>query len=143
MASTLSRRCTSGIIAPSKRRLLATSVSQSQTSTASSSSAPPPNLSQSQTNPEPNTHYKITLRRSAIALAAPVKATLVALGIHRRMQTVYHAHSPAAAGMILRVKELVEVENVPTSGVRTKEEMTRERRPPRGYAVKGQRALDI
>ncbi|KAH9930121.1 uncharacterized protein B0H18DRAFT_995283 [Fomitopsis serialis] len=82
---------------------------------------------------EPNTHFRITLRRSAISLRANVKATLVALGIHRRMQTVYHTHSPDIAGKILRVKELVQVENVPASAVRTKTEQRQERKPTRGY----------
>lgn len=84
---------------------------------------------------EPLTYYKITLRRSAIALPAPFKATLVSLGIHRRMQTVYHPHTPECAGKILKVKELVEVENVPASAVRTKTEQKRERKASRGYAV--------
>jgi large subunit ribosomal protein L30 len=84
---------------------------------------------------EPLTHYKITLRRSAISLPQAFKATLVTLGIHRRMQTVYHPHSPECAGKILKVKELVEVENVPASQVRTKTEQRQERKARRGYAV--------
>lgn len=83
----------------------------------------------------PNTHYRITLYRSAIALPKRYKATLVSLGIHRRMQTVYHPHTPDIAGKILRVKELVEVQNVPASSVRTKTEQRWERRPRKGYEV--------
>ena len=86
---------------------------------------------------EPLTHYKITLRRSAIALPESFKATLVSLGIHRRMQTVYHPHTPECAGKILKVKELVEVENVPASAVRTKTEQRVERKASRGYKVIG------
>ena len=86
---------------------------------------------------EPLTHYKITLRRSAIALPESFKATLVSLGIHRRMQTVYHPHTLEAAGKILKVKELVEVENVPASAVRTKTEQREERKASRGYKVVG------
>ena len=89
--------------------------------------------------PEPNTHFKITLRRSAIALGERKKETLTALGLHRRMQTVYHEHTPEAAGKILKVKELVEVENVPASAVRTQSEQRWERRAPRGYSVGGSR----
>jgi hypothetical protein len=48
------------------------------------------------------------------------------------MQTVYHAHTPEAAGMILVVKELVEVENVPASAVRTAEQQRAERKAPGG-----------
>jgi large subunit ribosomal protein L30 len=51
------------------------------------------------------------------------------------MQTVYFPHSPVVAGKILRVKELVDVENVPLHAVRTKEEQREERRPLRGYRV--------
>lgn len=86
---------------------------------------------------EPLTHYKITLRRSAISLPESFKATLVSLGIHRRMQTVYHPHTAECAGKILKVKELVEVENVTTSAVRTKTEQRQERKASRGYRVVG------
>ncbi|KAG2116864.1 hypothetical protein BD769DRAFT_1485207 [Suillus cothurnatus] len=86
---------------------------------------------------EPNTHFKITLRRSAIALGERKKETLVALGLHRRMQTVYHVHSPEAAGKILKVKELVEVENVPAKAVRSQSEQRKERKASRGYQVQG------
>jgi hypothetical protein len=57
------------------------------------------------------------------------------------MQTVYHAHSPEVAGKILKVKELVEVENVPNNAVRTKVEQTRERKATRGYIVTGLRSI--
>jgi large subunit ribosomal protein L30 len=91
-------------------------------------------------NPEPisppNTHFKITLRRSAIALGEKKQKTLLSLGLTHRFQTTYMPHSPQVAGKILLLKELVEVENVPTSEVRTKQEMTKERRAPRGYVVK-------
>lgn len=89
--------------------------------------------------PELNTHFKITLRRSAIALGERKKETLTALGLHRRMQTVYHEHTPESAGKILKVKELVEVENVPASAVRTQSEQRWERRAPRGYSIGGSR----
>lgn len=89
--------------------------------------------------PEPSTHFKITLRRSAIALGDRKQETLTALGLHRRMQTVYLEHTPEAAGKILKVKELVEVENVPASAVRTQSEQRWERRAPRGYSIGGSR----
>ncbi|KIP10999.1 hypothetical protein PHLGIDRAFT_84123 [Phlebiopsis gigantea 11061_1 CR5-6] len=88
---------------------------------------------------EPLTHYRITLKRSAISLPERIKGTLESLGIHRRLQTVYHEHSQINAGKILRVKELVEVHNVPASAVRTKTEQRHERKAPRGYAVVGSR----
>jgi large subunit ribosomal protein L30 len=94
------------------------------------------------TKPQEKTHFKITLRRSAISLPKNIKGTLVSLGIHRRMQTVYHPHSPEVAGKILTVKELVEVENVPWEAVRTKLEQRLERRPPKGFQIVGSKLKD-
>lgn len=48
-------------------------------------------------------------------------------------------HCPEVAGKILLLKELLEVENVRTSDVRTKQEQTRDRKAVRGYVVKGNR----
>jgi len=106
----------------------------SRTVAALASSPPPP---PSSTTTEPNTHFRVTLRRSAISLGARVRGTLAALGLRRRMQTVYHAHTPEAAGMILAVKELVEVGNVPASAVRTAGQQRVERKATRGYVVVG------
>ncbi|KAI9431086.1 hypothetical protein H4582DRAFT_2010679 [Lactarius indigo] len=56
------------------------------------------------------------------------------------MQTVYHLHTPGAAGMILTVKELMlltQVENVPGSAVRTEGQQRVERKAPRGFVVVG------
>jgi large subunit ribosomal protein L30 len=50
---------------------------------------------------------------------------------------VYHPHSPETAGKILKVKELVEVENVPPSAVRDAREQRLERKASRGYKVQG------
>lgn len=58
------------------------------------------------------THYRVTLRRSAIGLPERKGRVLEALGLHKRLQSVYQAHSQTAAGNILAVKELVHVENV-------------------------------
>lgn len=58
------------------------------------------------------THYLITLVRSPIGLPARSKANLEALGLHRLHQRVLQAHDATAAGKILKVKELVTVENV-------------------------------
>ncbi|CAE6429190.1 unnamed protein product [Rhizoctonia solani] len=80
-------------------------------------------------------HFRITLRRSAIGLPKSSKRTLEALGIHRRGATVFQKHSPEAAGKVLRVKELVEVENVPESEVKSKQEMRQNRKAVRGYSV--------
>ncbi|GLB35755.1 putative ribosomal protein L30p/L7e [Lyophyllum shimeji] len=111
----------------------------STASTASTSAPPPPAPAPTSSEPEPLTHFKITLRRSAISLGDKIKGTLISLGIHRRMQTVYHRHSPEVAGKILRVKELVEVHNVPESQVKTKQQQRLERKATRGYKVLGNR----
>ncbi|KZT38827.1 hypothetical protein SISSUDRAFT_1021045 [Sistotremastrum suecicum HHB10207 ss-3] len=126
-------RCTRATISNLGPSIRWSSTAQTQSADGSAE----PSASSPSTNDEPLTHYRITLRRSAIALDARMKGTLLSLGIHRRMQTVYHPHSPEFAGKILRVKELVEVENVPASKVRTKIEQKQERKAKRGYQVVG------
>lgn len=120
-------------------RAMSRSITTAIPEASTSSQPPPPQASQSTPTSSPNTHYKITLRRSAISLGDKIKGTLISLGIHRRFQTVYHPHSPEVAGKILRVKELVEVENVPRELVKTKQEQTMDRRATRGYKVIGNR----
>ncbi|KLO18562.1 hypothetical protein SCHPADRAFT_866446 [Schizopora paradoxa] len=120
---------TSGFNRISSRQLSSTSQdSSSQPSSSSSTDNAPP-------SPSSQGYYKITLLRSAISLGERKKGTLTSLGIHRRMQTVYHPHSPEFAGKILAVKELVKVENVGKEEVRTKTEQRRERRPAKGFKV--------
>lgn len=115
-------------------------LSRSLTTKKMFTSSASPIASSSELPPQPlNTHYKITLRRSAISLGSKKQGTLVSLGLHRRMQTVYHRHSPEVAGKILLLKELVEVENVSPEMVKTKQEMRRERMASRGYQVVGNR----
>ncbi|KAF8324375.1 hypothetical protein F5887DRAFT_288836 [Amanita rubescens] len=111
-------------------------LSQTCRSLSTPAASPSTSLSASEvTTTPPTTHFKITLRRSAIALGEKKQGTLKALGLHRRMQTVYHRHSPEAAGKILRVKELLEVENVPKELVRTKQQQRQERKADRGYTI--------
>ncbi|KAF9450490.1 hypothetical protein P691DRAFT_810309 [Macrolepiota fuliginosa MF-IS2] len=109
-----------------------------RTLTTASTEPTPPTPS---TKPEaaPLTHYKVTLRRSGISLGDKIKGTLEALGFHKRNQTVYHKHSSDIAGKILKVKELVEVENVPSNAVRSKWQQRQERKAVRGYKVVGSR----
>jgi large subunit ribosomal protein L30 len=116
-------------------RLASTSASGSLPPSTSSPSGSSSAESESPRSSDGTTHYRIILRRSAIGLPDYASRTLKALGIHRRMQTVYHRHSPETAGKILRVKELVEVQNVRPEEVRTKAEAKKERKPPRGYSV--------
>ncbi|PWN94227.1 hypothetical protein FA10DRAFT_225521 [Acaromyces ingoldii] len=60
----------------------------------------------------PTTHYRITLRRSAIGLPEKTTKILKALGLRKRLQSVYRPQRGDMAGAILAVKELVHVENV-------------------------------
>jgi ribosomal protein L30 len=76
-------------------------------------------------------YFRITLHRSAIGLPRRTHGVLAALGLRRRMQTVFHPVEPQFAGMLMKVKELVKVEEVdrPLS----KEELKAERTPERGF----------
>lgn len=62
--------------------------------------------------PGAKTHYLIRLVRSPIGLPARSKANLEALGLYRLHQKVLQKHDVTSAGKILKVKELVVVENV-------------------------------
>ena len=55
---------------------------------------------------------RITWRKSAIGYAANQRRTVRALGLRRLGQTVEHGDSPVVRGMILKVRHLVEVEEV-------------------------------
>jgi large subunit ribosomal protein L30 len=114
-----------------QRRLAHNGTAASRTVAALAISPPP----RSSSVVEPKTHFRITLRRSGISLGKRIQGTLSALGLRRRMQTVYHPHTPEAAGMILAVKELVEVQNVSASAVRTAGQQRVERKAPRGFTV--------
>ncbi|KAK7678564.1 hypothetical protein QCA50_018436 [Cerrena zonata] len=127
--STLRPNLLRGSRAISQKRLLSTTPKTENASSSQSSSSSSSN--------EPLTHYRITQTRSAISLPKHIKGTLVSLGLHRRLQTVYHPHNQINAGKILMVKELVSVENVPAEEVRTKTEIRQERKAPRGYVVSG------
>jgi large subunit ribosomal protein L30 len=60
-------------------------------------------------------YFRITLHRSSIGMPERTRGVLAALGLRRRAQTVFHPVSPQFAGMILKVKELVRVEEVDTA----------------------------
>ena len=77
--------------------------------------------------------FRITLIRSAIGLPKRTNAVLAALGLRRRMQTVFHQVHPQVAGQIMKVKELVAVSEVEER--ESKEEMRDARRPDPGYYV--------
>lgn len=78
-------------------------------------------------------YFRITLQRSAIGLPRRSTDVLKALGLKKRSCTVFHRVSPSVAGQIMRVKELVSVEEVQQR--LTKQEVHLERKPDPGYYV--------
>ncbi|KAJ3480726.1 hypothetical protein NLG97_g7999 [Lecanicillium saksenae] len=83
-------------------------------------------------------YFRITLHRSAIGLPERTRGVLAALGLRRRMQTVFHPAEPQFAGMIFKVKELVRVAEVdkPLS----KKEVKAQRTPDAGFWVESRAA---
>lgn len=71
--------------------------------------------------------------RSAIGLPLRTNGVLQALGLKKRMATVFHPVSPHIAGMIFKVKELVAVSEVEKP--LTKQEMHELRKPEPGFWV--------
>ena len=84
-------------------------------------------------------YFRITLIRSAIGLPRKSSGVLKALGLNRRLKTVYHPVSPDVAGQIFAVKELIDVQEVDQA--LTKTEMKELRRPDTGFYVE-RRAAD-
>jgi large subunit ribosomal protein L30 len=78
-------------------------------------------------------YFRITLMRSAIGLPAKSTNVLKALGLRKRMATVFHPVSPGVAGQIMKVKELVAVREVDKA--LTRREVHEERVPDRGFYV--------
>lgn len=83
--------------------------------------------------PAAASYFRITLHRSAIGLPHRTHKVLTALGLHKRGKTVFHPVHPQFAGMIMKVKELVQVEEVPHK--LTAQEIRAERRPDPGFWV--------
>lgn len=79
------------------------------------------------------TYFRITLLRSAIGLPRRTTDVLKALGLKKRMATVFHPVSPSVAGQIMKVKELVEVREVERR--LSQQEVHLERKPDPGYYV--------
>jgi len=85
-------------------------------------------------------YFRITLIRSAIGLPAKSSNVLKALGLRKRMATVFHPVSPTVAGQIMKVKELVAVSEVDKP--MTKQQVHQERVPDPGFYVES-RAADM
>ncbi|GJJ78546.1 large subunit ribosomal protein L30 [Entomortierella parvispora] len=80
-------------------------------------------------------YYKVTQTRSLIGVPKSTIKVLKSLGLGRRIgRPVFQPHNPAAAGKILKVKELVKVENmlgpIPAEGYQRT-------RATKGYKVVG------
>ncbi|KAF9982058.1 hypothetical protein BGZ75_006578 [Mortierella antarctica] len=59
-------------------------------------------------------HYKVTRTRSLIGVPKSTIKVLKSLGLGRKIgRPVFQPHEASAAGKILKVKELVKVENIP------------------------------
>ncbi|KAI0485499.1 hypothetical protein F4859DRAFT_511700 [Xylaria cf. heliscus] len=78
-------------------------------------------------------YFRVTLQRSAIGLPQRTRGVLAALGLRKRCQTVFHPVTPDAAGMIMKVKELVRVEEVERA--LTTKQLRDERRPDPGFWI--------
>ena len=84
-------------------------------------------------------YFRITLIRSAIGLPAKSANVLKALGLRKRMATVFHPVTPSVAGQIMRIKELIAVSEVDKP--LTKQEVHQERVPDTGFYIES-RARD-
>ncbi|CAO2650893.1 Nn.00g091900.m01.CDS01 [Neocucurbitaria sp. VM-36] len=84
-------------------------------------------------------YFRITLMRSGIGMPLKTQGVLKALGLRKRMTTVYHPVTQSVAGQIMRIKELVDVKEV--KSMMTKEQMRAARRPDPGYYIE-QRAAE-
>lgn len=78
-------------------------------------------------------YFRITLLRSAIGLPKPTTGVLKALGLRKRLSTVYHPVSQQVAGQIFAVKELIDVQEVDQAF--SPAELKELRRPDSGFFV--------
>lgn len=85
-------------------------------------------------------YFRITLLRSAIGLPSKSTRVLAALGLRKRLTTVYQPVTPSTAGQVFAVKELVDVEEVDVA--LSKAQMKDLRRPEPGFYVET-RARDV
>jgi large subunit ribosomal protein L30 len=78
-------------------------------------------------------YFRITLLRSAIGLPLKTRGVLTALGLRKRMRTVYQPVTQSVAGQIMKVKELIDVEEVEESF--TQKQLKEMRKPDPGFWV--------
>lgn len=77
--------------------------------------------------------FRITLLRSGIGMPIKTRGVLAALGLNRRMKTVFMPVTSDIAGQIMKVKELVDVEEVEER--LTKNQIKANRKPDPGFYV--------
>lgn len=77
--------------------------------------------------------FKITLIRSSIGLPKKIQGVLNALGLRKRMATVFKPINPSTAGQIMKIKELVAVSEVEEA--LTEADMRERRKPDPGYYI--------
>jgi large subunit ribosomal protein L30 len=77
--------------------------------------------------------FKVTLLRSAIGLPKKTQGVVAGLGLRKRMRTVYIPVNQESAGKIMKVKELLMVQEVETA--LTDREQRETRRPDPGYYI--------
>ncbi|KAH6682975.1 hypothetical protein B0J14DRAFT_499641 [Halenospora varia] len=75
--------------------------------------------------------FRITLMRSGIGLTKRTQGVLKALGLRHRMTTVFYPVTSEVAGQIMKVKELIDVQEVDKP--LTRAELKAERRPEPGF----------
>jgi large subunit ribosomal protein L30 len=90
--------------------------------------------------PTATSFFRVTLMRSAIGLPRKSSGVLKALGLHKRLRTVYHPVTPDVAGQIFAVKELVDVQEVDQK--LSHGEMKELRKPDTGFWVE-KKAADM
>jgi large subunit ribosomal protein L30 len=78
-------------------------------------------------------YFRITLLRSAIGLPKKTRGVLGALGLRKRMAVSYVPVSSDTAGQIMKVKELVDVQEVAEE--KTRAQVKAERKPDAGFYV--------
>ncbi|KAJ4307205.1 ATP citrate lyase subunit 1 [Collariella sp. IMI 366227] len=107
------------------------------TTTSHPNHTPPP-----QRNPKTTENVLLphNLHRSSIGMPKRTRGVLAALGLHRRTQVVFHPVSAQFAGMIMKVKELVRVEEVDRA--LSKREVQDSRKPEKGFLIV-QRAREV
>ncbi|KAK6359352.1 39S ribosomal protein L33, mitochondrial [Orbilia brochopaga] len=84
--------------------------------------------------------FKVTLIRSGIGLTHKKLGVLKALGLRKRMRTVFHDVNPAIAGQLMKVKELIALST--TDKKLSRRQMHEKRQPPPGFVVEKSRLVE-